>query len=141
MISRARLRANRANAQKSTGPKTARGKRRSSQNAVQHGLRAKTFKPQPTDQERQAFIQACLGSDPDLLALEAIQHVLEAQAALKIVNQKWDQAMASAQEQPEDGTVDHNKQAREITRLSLYARRISALQRKAIKSYNELANA
>jgi hypothetical protein len=38
MISAARLAANRANAQKSTGPKTNAGKMRSAQNARRHGL-------------------------------------------------------------------------------------------------------
>jgi hypothetical protein len=38
MISAAKRAANRANAQKSTGPRTAAGKRRSSQNARRHGL-------------------------------------------------------------------------------------------------------
>ena len=37
-ISEARLRANRQNAKKSTGPKTARGKGYSRRNAVKHGL-------------------------------------------------------------------------------------------------------
>src|SRR6476620_8445907 len=36
--SEARLRANRLNAQKSTGPRTAEGKQRASQNAHKHGL-------------------------------------------------------------------------------------------------------
>jgi hypothetical protein len=38
MISPAKLAANRANAKKSTGPRSAAGKRRSSQNARRHGL-------------------------------------------------------------------------------------------------------
>jgi len=40
-VSESRLRANRENAQKSTGPKTARGKRFSSRNAVKHGILSK----------------------------------------------------------------------------------------------------
>ena len=40
-ISEARLRANRQNAQKSTGPKTARGKGHSRRNALKHGLLVK----------------------------------------------------------------------------------------------------
>jgi hypothetical protein len=42
-VSQARLRANRLNAQRSCGPKTAEGKRRSSLNATRHGLLAQTL--------------------------------------------------------------------------------------------------
>ena len=41
MSSRAKRKANRRNAQKSTGPKTDQGKQRCSQNALKHGLRSK----------------------------------------------------------------------------------------------------
>jgi hypothetical protein len=42
MISPFRLQANRRNAQRSTGPKTEEGKRRSRANALRHGLTAET---------------------------------------------------------------------------------------------------
>ena len=41
MASAAQVRANRSNARKSTGPRTAEGKERASQNAVRHGLLAR----------------------------------------------------------------------------------------------------
>lgn len=40
-VSKKQLKANRANAEKSTGPKTEEGKRMSSQNPITHGLRAR----------------------------------------------------------------------------------------------------
>jgi hypothetical protein len=43
MFSLNRITANRANSQKSTGPKSAGGRLRSSSNALRHGLRAKKF--------------------------------------------------------------------------------------------------
>src|SRR5438045_1517954 len=42
-ISQRKIEANRANALKSTGPRTAEGKTRSSMNALKHGLRARTL--------------------------------------------------------------------------------------------------
>ncbi len=43
MASPAQMAANRANAQKSTGPRTAAGKQRSSMSALKHGLSARTL--------------------------------------------------------------------------------------------------
>jgi hypothetical protein len=52
-ISEARLRANRENAKSSTGPKTHQGKKRSSLNAMRHGLLAQTI--HLPEEEMQAF--------------------------------------------------------------------------------------
>src|SRR6478672_13854693 len=48
MATPAQLAANRRNAQKSTGPKTAQGKQNSSRNAVKHGLLARVV-PEQTE--------------------------------------------------------------------------------------------
>src|SRR5262245_63016585 len=45
----ARLRANRDNAKKSTGPRTESGKHRSSQNALKHGLSSTDITPRGED--------------------------------------------------------------------------------------------
>ncbi len=63
-VSEAKLAANRRNARLSSGPRSAEGKRRSSQNAVTHGLRAETLvlqdeDPQALDDRREAW-RACL---------------------------------------------------------------------------------
>jgi len=43
MATQAQIQANRLNAEKSTGPRTADGKRKASQNALKHGLLAQTM--------------------------------------------------------------------------------------------------
>ena len=57
-VSERKLQANRANALQSTGPKTPRGKRTSSQNSIKHGLL--TREVVNTEQERQADFDALL---------------------------------------------------------------------------------
>lgn len=58
MSSERQIRANQANAQKSTGPKSDTGKARSAQNARIHGLCAQTLVFASPD-ERQAFLDRC----------------------------------------------------------------------------------
>src|SRR5438034_11789521 len=53
MISQKKLEANRRNAQKSTGPKTAEGKARSSQNGLTHGLTSRKCPILPGENEEQ----------------------------------------------------------------------------------------
>ena len=64
VVSAAKLAANRRNAQKSTGPRTERGKRVSSLNAVTYGLRAETLVLPDEDpqilEDRRAAWRACL---------------------------------------------------------------------------------
>ena len=68
--SQARIDANRRNAKKSTGPRTAEGKKRSCLNAVTHGLRAETLvlgdeNPQELEDRRAAW-RACLQPGDDV---------------------------------------------------------------------------
>ena len=53
MSTQAQIEANRQNAQKSTGPKTEKGKAASAQNALQHGLLADRFAI--AEEDRSAF--------------------------------------------------------------------------------------
>ena len=79
MISAAKLAANRANAQKSTGPRTRAGKRRSAQNARRHGL----YGPlEPGAEQRIAELARTIAkSEPRLRGLAtqvaAAQHTLD----------------------------------------------------------------
>lgn len=70
MTSERKRQANRANAQASTGPKSARGKARSAQNAFQHGLNRSVLDDLAVAAEVEQWGQriAGPGADPELLA-------------------------------------------------------------------------
>ncbi len=83
MSTKAQIRANRRNAQKSTGPRTSQGKAAVSQNAVQHGLSA-----------RQTIINSENQADFDLyrermLAELAPDSPMESMLAERIVTLSW----------------------------------------------------
>jgi hypothetical protein len=68
MISAAKLRANRANSLRSTGPKTAAGRAVSARNARRHGLRIPVLSDLILAAEVEVMAQAIAG-DPDLVDL------------------------------------------------------------------------
>lgn len=86
----ARARANRLNAAKSTGPRTAAGKARVSRNAVIHGFAAQAFAAPDLGHDRMAVRIAGPGADETRLALareialadEAVRRARRARAAL-----------------------------------------------------------
>jgi len=81
-----RIRANRLNAKKSTGPKTVAGKQRSATNAVLHGFSAKTpeisFHP---DIDR--FVELICDGDERSQVIGAAREVAEAQSELNSIRQ------------------------------------------------------
>src|SRR5688572_233197 len=80
-ISEKRLAANRANAKKSTGPRTPQGKERSSLNRLLHGLRSK--RPVLPNEDRRQFDSFARGIRLDLrprgmLQIVLVEHVIDA---------------------------------------------------------------
>ena len=78
-ISERQLEANRANALKSTGPKSAEGKKKSSQNARRHGVTAKTTVM--TDEDRVKYDSFCATMIADFAPVGAMETFLASSAA------------------------------------------------------------
>ena len=83
MASEAQIEANRANAQKSTGPRTAEGKAVVAQNAVRHGLRARAAVLQGEDWEEYT------GFRDEMLEELYPDGVQEMELATRIVDLTW----------------------------------------------------
>ncbi len=83
MATAKQIEANRRNAQKSTGPKTAEGKAASRSNATTHGLRASQLAlPHEDPEEVQGFVDAIIGAiDP--------RDAVEAELAADIATLSW----------------------------------------------------
>jgi hypothetical protein len=79
MTSFRQIEANRRNAQKSTGPKTERGKQRASQNAVRHGLTAETVIKLIEDKDDYRAFEMAVTADYD--AESAVERELVLQLA------------------------------------------------------------
>jgi hypothetical protein len=80
MANEKQILANRANAQKSTGPRTAAGRAKSSRNAYRHGL---SLPVQPDPQAVEALAQAIAGETAGEVELRAARALAEAQLELK----------------------------------------------------------
>lgn len=83
MTKQKQIESNRINAQKSTGPKSKEGKELSSQNAIKHGLLAKTLIVQ--GETADAYEQFRLGVFDDLKPIGAMESLL----VDKIVSYAW----------------------------------------------------
>ena len=152
-ISEAQLSANRANAQLSRGPLTEAGKRRSSVNAIRHGLSGRTVLLPGEDITRyQSFcLQLMTELDP--------KNPLESELAQTIIDQQWrlnriraveDGLFALLQFSSSDSDSDSaadailataqafRQNSRDFINLTIYEQRIQRLQREALKQLKEL---
>jgi hypothetical protein len=81
MATEKQIAANRANAQKSTGPRTTAGRLKSSRNAYRHGLSLPLWPDMETSAKADAIVRAVIGEDVSdeqlMLAVEFAQAQLE----------------------------------------------------------------
>ena len=94
MASAAQLAANRANARRSTGPRSRRGKARSSINALRHGLSVSVYADPGLSEEVERFARRIAGRHSTLLHLT--RPIAEAQVDLRRVRQIRSQLITQA---------------------------------------------
>ena len=85
MTSARKIRANRANAGASSGPKTAAGKAQSAQNAFRHGFNVPIWLDPDLASDIEALAQRILGKSADADVLELARRIAEAQIDLRRV--------------------------------------------------------
>ena len=81
----AKIRANRANARASTGPKTKHARRRSARNALRHGLSLSVYADAALAEEVAALAREIAGINANAEMQELARHVAEAQIDLRRV--------------------------------------------------------
>lgn len=82
MTSERKIRANRANAQTSTGPKSAQGRARIARNAFRHALSVPVYSDPRLSEEVQALAREIAGPDSDAEIQELAGRIAEAQVDL-----------------------------------------------------------
>ena len=135
VMSTARARASRANARKSTGPKTPAGKAASAANARQHGLSLPVlhdpgFAPE-VDALARRITRSVVGSDADLRHHELACRVAEAQLDLVRVRQARRPLAAAIETDP--------SVLEQILRLDRYEKRALSRRKFAMRDFDEVA--
>ena len=101
MTSTRKIKANRANARASTGPKTAQGRARTARNALRHGLSVPVFSDPVFSEEVDALAREIAGPDAGAEVLELARRVAEAEIDLRRVRYARHQLLNGALSDPD----------------------------------------
>ena len=124
MTSTRKIKANRANARASTGPKTAQGRARTARNALRHALSVSVFSDSILSEEVNALAREIAGPDADAEIQELARRVAEAEIDLRRVRYARHQLLNSALSDP-DYESDSEGARKECTGSPLCAGRRS----------------
>jgi hypothetical protein len=148
MTSPQQLASNRANARKSTGPRSREGKVRSARNALKHGLAAPVTLDSNTAMQIANLAHSLVGDQVrDSLLWNYAQQVAEAELDLVRIRQAraqaWNQQAARWSASPSGHLPDeraiqtYKTLASLLTRIDRYERRALSRRRTAIRTLNE----
>jgi hypothetical protein len=108
VTSERKIRANRANAQASTGPKTARGRSHAARNALRHALSLPVYSDPVWSEELEALARKIVGTDANPEIQELARRIAEAQIDLRRVRYARHQLLSQALSDPDyesDGMI------------------------------------
>ena len=101
MTSERKIRANRANAQASTGPKTARGRSHAARNALRHALSLSVYSDPALFKELEALAREIIGTNANPEMQELARRIAEAQIDLRRVRHARHQILSQALTDPD----------------------------------------
>ena len=101
MTSERKIRVNRANAQASTGPKTARGRSHAARNALRHALSLPVYCDPALSKEVEALAREIIGTDANPEMQESARRIAEAQIDLRRVRNARHQILSQALSDPD----------------------------------------
>jgi hypothetical protein len=96
-----KIRANRANARASTGPKTARGRSHAARNALRHALSLPVYSNPVWSEEVEALAREIIGTDANPEMQELARRIAEAQIDLRRVRHARHQLLSQALSDPD----------------------------------------
>jgi hypothetical protein len=100
VTSERKIRANRANARASTGPKTGQGRVRSARNALRHGLSLPVLSDRALSEEVEALAREIAGPSANMEIQELARRIAEAQIDLRRVRHARHQILSHALSDP-----------------------------------------
>jgi len=106
-MSNRKIKANRANARASTGPKTARGRTRAARNAFRHGLNLPVHSDPALCEEVEALAREIAGTGANAEIQELARRVAEAQIDLGRVRFARHQLLSHALSDPYYGSIEN----------------------------------